>query len=243
MSSEKHRLICVGLGPGDPDLMSIRAHKLVSNANHIAYFRKKGRPGMARTIVEGIIKEDAIEYPMEYPVTTEIPFSDPEYERLLSDFYDDWADRLEKLTESSDVIALCEGDPFFYGSFIHLYVRLNERVKIEVVPGITGMSGCWTATSLPIAHGNDVLNVLMGTLSQEELTRHIRGSDAVVIMKTGRNLHKIRQSIEECDRMHDAWLIERGTMSGETVSRLSEVDMSACPYFAIVLLHGKGRRL
>ncbi len=127
------KVICVGLGPGNPDLMSVKADRLVRSSTHIAYFRKAGWEGQARKIVNGMLAEGAIEYPMEYPVTTEIPVTDPEYNRVMAAFYDDWADRLAALAETETVLVLCEGDPFFYGSFMHLYTRLRARSAVEVV--------------------------------------------------------------------------------------------------------------
>jgi len=236
------RIICCGLGPGDPDLMSVRADREIRAATQIAYFRKKGRPGQARRIVEGILPSDVSEYPMEYPVTTELAFDSDEYVRLLADFYDEWADRLEQLARGNDVVVLCEGDPFFYGSFMHLYSRLQGRAEVDVIAGIPGMAGCWNVIGQPIALGDDVMTVLMGTLPEEELRRRVDNEDALVIMKTGRNLAKIRRALEAAGRLDQAWLIERGTMPGERVARLKEVEPSDCPYFAIVLVHGRGRR-
>ena len=137
------KVICTGLGPGDPELMSVRSDRLIRTARHLAYFRKEGRKGQARQIVEGMLSPEVTEHAMEYPVTTEISFKDPEYKRILSEFYDAWTDWLEALAQTDDVIVLCEGDPFFYGSFMHLHSRLQGRVEVEIVPGITGMSGCW----------------------------------------------------------------------------------------------------
>jgi len=236
------RIICCGLGPGDPDLMSVRADREIRAATQIAYFRKKGRPGQARRIVEGILPRDVSEYPMEYPVTTELAFDSDEYIRLLADFYDQWADRLERLAREDDVVVLCEGDPFFYGSFMHLYSRLQGRATVDVVAGIPGMAGCWNVVGQPIALGDDVLTVLMGTLTEDELNRRVNNEDALVIMKTGRNLAKIRRALDAAGRLDQAWLIERGTMPGERVARLKEIEPSDCPYFAIVLVHGRGRR-
>jgi len=236
------RIVCCGLGPGDPELMSVRADREVRAATHIAYFRKKGRPGQARRIVEGMLAQGVREYPMEYPVTTEIAFDSPEYACLLARFYDEWAARLEELARDGDVVVLCEGDPFFYGSFMHLYARLQGRAVIDVIAGIPGMAGCWNAVGRPIALGDDVMTVLMGTLPEDELERRVRASDALVIMKTGRNLQKVRRALEAAGRLGEAWLIERGTMPGERVARLAEVDATECPYFAIVLVHGQGRR-
>ncbi|WP_315831805.1 precorrin-2 C(20)-methyltransferase [Bradyrhizobium prioriisuperbiae] len=236
------RIICCGLGPGDPDLMSVRADREVRAARHVAYFRKRGRPGVARRIVDGMLAEDVREYPMEYPVTTEVAFDSPDYVHLLAGFYDAWAERLAQLARTVDVVVLCEGDPYFYGSFMHLHSRLQGRVEIEVIAGIPGMAGCWNAVGLPIALGDDVLTVLMGTLPEDEFARRVRNSDALVIMKTGRNLMKIRRGLAAAGRLGQAWLIERGTMPGERIARLEDVENTECPYFAIVLVHGQGRR-
>lgn len=238
----KGRVICTGLGPGDPELMSVKAHRLVQSARQVAHFRKAGRPGQARRIVEGMLHPEAVEYPMEYPVTTELAFDSPEYDAALASFYDHWAARMAELCATGDVIVLCEGDPFFYGSFMHLYSRLRGVVEVEVVPGITGMSGCWTASGEPITWGDDVLSVLMGTLPEEELARHIRDADAVVVMKTGRNLPKIRRALTVAGRLDEAWLVEQGTMPGQRLTRLADYASDTCPYFSIVLLHGHGRR-
>lgn len=235
------KVICTGLGPGDPDLMSVRSDRLIRGARHLAYFRKAGRKGQARQIVEGMLRDDVTEHAMEYPVTTEISFKDPEYNRILSEFYDAWTDRLEALTATDDVIVLCEGDPFFYGSFMHLHSRLQGRVEVEIVPGITGMSGCWTATDMPITWGDDVLTVAMATLPEEELARRLKDTDAAVVMKIGRNLPKLKRALEAAGRLDDAWLVERGTMPKQTVQKLTDFA-GETPYFAICLLHGQGRR-
>ena len=236
------KVICIGLGPGDPDLMSVKADRLVRHARHVAYFRKAGRKGQARAIVDGMLAGNATEHAMEYPVTTEIPFTDPEYNRLLSAFYDDWASRLADLAGAGEeVLVLCEGDPFFYGSFMHLHSRLQGRVEVEIVPGITGMSGCWTATDMPITWGDDVLTVAMATLPEDELVRRLKDTDAAVVMKIGRNLPKLKRALEAAGRLDDAWLVEKGTMADQTVQKLTDFQ-GATPYFAICLLHGQGRR-
>ncbi|MGX1108661.1 MULTISPECIES: precorrin-2 C(20)-methyltransferase [Bradyrhizobium] len=236
------RIICCGLGPGDPDLMSVRADRMVRAAKHVAYFRKKGQPGQARRIVEGLLAADVSEYPMEYPVTTEIAFDSPDYARLLADFYDEWAERLARFARAIDIVVLCEGDPYFYGSFMHLHARLQGRVEIEVIAGIPGMVGCWNSVGQPIALADDVTTVLMGTLPEPELAERMRGSDALVVMKTGRNLPKIRRALASAGRLDDAWLVERGTMPDQRVARLADIGEAECPYFAIVLVHGQGRR-
>jgi len=139
----------VGLGPGAADLLSVRADRLVRGTRHIAYFRKAGRPGQARRIAEGILREDAVEIAMEYPVTTEISLSDPRYNECLSAFYAQCTQRLIDLSSAGhDIVVLCEGDPFFYGSFMHLHSRLTGVVPVAVVPGITGIPA-WRAHGTP----------------------------------------------------------------------------------------------
>lgn len=235
------KIVCVGLGPGDPELMSVKADRLVRNASHVAYFRKRGRSGQARAIVEGLLREDVTELPMEYPVTTELCFSGVEYKQQLAAFYENWTAQLMALCQETDVIVLCEGDPFFYGSFMHLHRRLQGQVEVNIVPGITGMSGCWTATGIPMTWGDDRLTVLMATLSEQELTDRVVGDDAIVIMKIGRHLPRVRRALFNAGRLQDAWLVERGTMPGQRVQRLQDMEGSV-PYFSMVLVHGQGRR-
>ena len=234
------RILCAGLGPGDPGLISVRADRAIRGAAQVAHFRKAGRKGQARQIVEGMLRADATEFPMEYPVTTELPFDSPDYITALARFYDDWAARL--LALPGEVVVLCEGDPFFYGSFMHLYTRLKDRTEVEVIPGIPGMVGCWNATGVPMTWGDDVLTVLMGTLPEDELVARMAGAEAIAIMKTGRNLPRVRRALDRAGRLDEAVLVERGTMPGQRIARLADVDAADCPYFAIVLVPGNGRR-
>ncbi|TQM94852.1 precorrin-2 C20-methyltransferase [Roseinatronobacter monicus] len=232
----------VGLGPGAQDLMSVRADRLVRGAGHVAFFRKAGRKGQARAIVDGMLHADAVEFPMEYPVTTEIPVADPRYNDMLSAFYTDCTAHLRGLVEAgADVVVLCEGDPFFYGSFMHLYTRLKDVIPVEVVPAITGMSGAWTATGQPITWGDDVLTVLMATLPEDVLAEKIAATDALVVMKIGRNLPKLKRALRAAGRLEDAWMVEYAQMPRQRVQRLVDAD-EVTPYFSIVLIHGQGRR-
>jgi precorrin-2/cobalt-factor-2 C20-methyltransferase len=233
----------VGLGPGSPDLMSVRADRLVRAANHVAFFRKAGRSGRARTIVEGMLKSGAAEIAMEYPVTTEIAVDDPAYGDCLSAFYAQAASRLRALAEGGqDVVVLCEGDPFFYGSFMHLHSRLRDHVPVRVVPAITGMSAAWTVTDIPITWGDDVLTVLPSTMPEDELARRMAQADAIVVMKIGRNLPKVRAALAAAGKLDRAWLVECATMAGERVLRLNDARDATVPYFSIVIVHGQGRR-
>lgn len=232
-----------GLGPGDPELMSVRADKLVRRTRHVAYFRKAGRAGRARGIVNGMLRDDVVEFAMEYPVTTEIPLSDPRYNDILSAFYGDCVAHLKALVAAGeDVVVLCEGDPFFYGSFMHLYTRLRGEVPVQVVPAITGMSAAWTATGEPITWGDDVLSVLMATLPEDELAARMADADALVVMKIGRNMPRVRAALEKAGKLDRAWLVECASMDGQAVMKLTDADERVSPYFSIVIVHGQGRR-
>ncbi|MEP3442712.1 MAG: precorrin-2 C(20)-methyltransferase [Sulfitobacter sp.] len=236
------KVVCAGLGPGDPELMSVKSDRAIRGARHVAYFRKKGRAGQARAIVNGMLRDDVIEYPMEYPVTTELHFGSEGYKQLMVAFYAEWADKLEALSKEHEVVVLCEGDPFFYGSFMHLHTRLQGRAEVEVLPAIPGMVGCWNSLDMPFTWGDDVLSVLMATLPDEDLIAHMQRADALVIMKTGRNMPRVRAALKATGRLDDAWLVEKGTMPQERIAKLSDVADDDCPYFAIVLVHGHGRR-
>lgn len=233
----------VGLGPGDPDLMSVKADRLIRSAKRVAFFRKAGAKGRALSIVREMLPPEAQMIAMEYPVTTEIPLSDPAYNRALAEFYEDCASQLRALSDAGhEVVVLCEGDPFFYGSFMHLYSRLSDVAPVEVVPAITGMSAAWTATGAPITWGDDVLTVLMGTLDEETLTARAREADALVLMKIGRNLPKVRRALEAAGQTGRAILVQYAAMEGQTVQPLSSYDGETVPYFSIIVVHGQGRR-
>lgn len=237
-------LYCVGLGPGDPDLMTVKSARILSDAKFVAYFHKKGKRGNARAIADGLFPSSAVEYPMEYPITVEASVETDTYQSALSSFYDDKARDLNShLISGGDVVVLCEGDPFFYGSFMHLYLRLQNDHKIVVVPGVTGMSGSWTNSGCPITFGDDVLSVLPGTLPEFTLVERMKASDAVVIMKIGRNFEKVRRAIATADLLERAIYVERGTMKNEIIKPLVEKEDDKAPYFSMILVPGQGRRL
>ena len=235
----------VGLGPGDPELVTLKAARLIAAAPVVAHFRKRGRAGHARTIASSLIPAAAIEAAFEYPVTTEVDFREEAYVCSIRDFYSASADALKShLDEGRDVALLCEGDPFFYGSFLHMYDRIKASHPVVVVPGITGMSGCWTAAGAPITYGDDVMTVLPGTLDQQDLTARLKTTDAAVIMKVGSNLEKIRAAVKAAGRLDEAIYVERGSMRGEKVMPLASLAENAAPYFSIILVPGgRGRRI
>ncbi|SON56601.1 Precorrin-2 C(20)-methyltransferase [Hartmannibacter diazotrophicus] len=233
----------VGLGPGDPELLTVRAVRLIQSSPVLAYFAKAGRRGNARAIVDQWIAEGTEEMPLLYPVTTEIHFADDGYVSALSGFYAEAAERIaEKLAGGQDVALVCEGDPMFYGSFMHLFTRLKDRFEVSITAGVSGMSGCWAAAGQPMTWGDDILTVLPGTLDLEALTERLRQTDAAVIMKLGSNFPKVREAIRAAGLLERAIYVERGTMAGETIVPLIAKTDDKAPYFSMILIPGEGRR-
>jgi precorrin-2/cobalt-factor-2 C20-methyltransferase len=230
----------VGLGPGDPELMTVKAARLIREAAIVAYFRKPGRVGHAWTIAHGLIGADCEQMVFEYPFTTEIAVTDPRYLTDMGVFYEQSAGRLgQRLAGGADVALLCEGDPFLYGSSMYLYDRLRTSYRTEITPGVSGMSGCWSRAGVPITHGDDVLSVLPGTLGEDDLVARLLACDAAVIMKIGRNLVKIRAALARAGLIGRAIYVERGTMQGETILPFAELARGHAPYFALVLIPGR----
>lgn len=237
------RLHGVGLGPGDPELVTLKAVRLIGQSQVVAYFAKKGRPSNARRIASSWIKPGATELALAFPVTTEIPFGEPAYTCELRPFYDEAANAIAAhLSGGRDVALICEGDPLFYGSFMHIQARLQDRFAISVCAGITGMSGCWTAAKAPMSWGDDVLTVIPGTLPRAELARRLAATDAAVVMKLGRNLPKVREALTDAGLAERAIYVERGTTAEERVLRLADKTDDDAPYFALILVPGEGRR-
>jgi precorrin-2/cobalt-factor-2 C20-methyltransferase len=231
----------VGVGPGDPELLTLKAVNAIQACPVYAHFAKHDRPGNAYTIARTHVSVEAEELRLEYPFTIEVPITDPRYPDEMAKFYDAAAETVAaQLEQGRSVAVLCEGDPFFYGSYMYLHDRLSARYETHVVPGVTGMSGCWTAANTPITHGDDVLTVLPGTLDEDDLTHRLSRTHAAVIMKVGRNLPKIARALAQAGRQDDAIIVERGTTSEETVTPLSAWDQDRpAPYFSIVLVPGR----
>lgn len=233
------RLIGIGTGPGDPELLTLKAVRAILDADVIAHFLKRGRNGNARAIVAPHWPETAIELPLAYPVTTELDRREDAYKSEIAAFFDESARQIAvHLDQGRTVAVLSEGDPFFYGSYMHIHVRLASQYPAEVVAGITSMSGCWSEAGVPLMQGDDVFTVLPGTLEVSDLARRLGETDSAVIMKVGRNLPKIRQALAAAGKMDGAIYVERGTMDNAVVARLAERDDSPAPYFSQVLVPG-----
>jgi precorrin-2/cobalt-factor-2 C20-methyltransferase len=234
------KLIGVGVGPGDPNLLTLKAVHVLKSADVVAHFAKAGNSSNARAIVAQFLRPDVTELPLLYPITTEKPTGDSHYRSAIQGFFDDAASAIAAhLDAGRSVAVLSEGDPLFFGSYMHLHVRLMKQYRTDVIPGVTAMSGCWSAAGLALAQGDDVLTVVPATLDEAELVRRFRQNDPTVIMKVGRNLSKVRRALTAADRLNQATYVERGTMDQEQLMPLVDKPGDSAPYFAIILVVGR----
>lgn len=234
------KLFGVGVGPGDPELLTLKAVRVIEEADVVAYFAKAGNASNARAIVARFLRPDRTELPLLYPVTTEIDTHHQDYKSAIQGFFDEAAAAVANHLECGRTVAvLSEGDPLLFGSYMHLHVRLAKHFPATVIPGVTGMSGCWSAAGLPIAQGDDVLSVLPGTLDEAELVRRFSQNEPAVVMKVGRNLAKLRRALVATGRLANAVYVERGTMENQRLMPLAEKADDKAPYFAIVLVAGR----
>ena len=237
------KLIGVGVGPGDPELITLKAMRALGEADVIAHFAKAGNPSHSRTIAGRHLRPEVTELALLYPVTTELPSCSIGYRDAIRDFYDGAAAEIAVHLDAGSVVAvLCEGDPLFYGSYMHLHARLAPRFATEIVAGITGMSGCWSAAGMPMVQGNDVFTVLPATLPEAELVRRLGDADAIVMMKVGRHLPKLRRALTASGRLDRAIYVERATMADAKMIPLAAKPDDEAPYFAIVLVPGWEKR-
>ncbi len=237
------KLLGVGVGPGDPELMTLKAIRALGEADVIAYFAKTGNASHSRAIAARHLRASVTELALLYPVTTELPKCSNGYRDAIGAFYDAAAAEIAAQLEAGRVVAvICEGDPLFYGSYMHLHARLASRFSTEIVAGVTGMSGCWSAAGMPIAQGDDVFTVLPATLPEGELARRLADANAAVVMKVGRHLPKLRRALETSGRLPSAIYVERGTMADAVMIPLAAKTDDDAPYFAVVLVPGWGKR-
>ncbi|HEY4403355.1 MAG TPA: precorrin-2 C(20)-methyltransferase [Xanthobacteraceae bacterium] len=233
----------IGVGPGDPELVTLKALRALQEADLVVHFAKNGSQSHARAIAASHLKAGVEELPLFYPLTTEFPRQACVYRDALRAFYDTAAETLAAQLDAGRAVAvICEGDPLFYGSYMHLHVRLAPRYPTQVIAGVTGMSGCWSAVGAPIAQGDDVFMALPATLPEPELERRLKDADAAVVMKLGRHLPKIRRTLARIGRLERAIYVERGSTKAAVMMRLADKPDDDAPYFAIVLVPGWEKR-
>jgi len=234
------RLLGLGVGPGDPELITLKALRLLREAPVVGYFVAKGKRGNAFGIIEAHLQAQQTLLPLVYPVTTEALPAPLSYEQVISDFYDEASVQVaEHLDAGRDVAVICEGDPFFYGSYMYLHDRLAQRYEAEVIPGVCSMLGGASVLGAPLVYRNQSLSVLSGVLPAEELKRRLADADAAVIMKLGRNFPKVRAVLTELGLDGRALYVERATMANQKIVPLDQVDPQSSPYFSLIIVPGE----
>ena len=237
------RLYGVGVGPGDPELITRKAARLIAEADVVAYHAGTSRASIARAIADELIAPGTLEEELRYPVTTGIVEHPAGYHGWLAEFYESCAARLAVHLEAGrTVVVLAEGDPMFYGSFMYLHDRLADRFPTEVVPGVTALSGATAVAAQTLSRHEDVLTVLPGTLPVPELARRLADTDAAVIMKLGRTFAGVREALRQAGLLERAIYVERATREGQRILPVAEVDADTVPYMSIVVVPGQDRR-
>ncbi len=218
----------LGIGPGDPELLTIKAHRILTSVPVIAYPTMESGKVLARAIVADFIRPEQIEVPMP------LPFS---VDRSSQPYYDIAAEKIaEHLAAGRDVAVLCEGDPMLYGSFMYIFNRLANRFHTEVIPGISSTFASAAMLGAPLTYRNDVLSIMPATLDADILRDRLAVADAAIIIKLGRHFAKVKSVLEELGLFSRALYIERATMPNQTIKAIASVNADEVPYWAIVMI-------
>ncbi|MCJ8281283.1 MAG: precorrin-2 C(20)-methyltransferase [Rivularia sp. ALOHA_DT_140] len=218
----------VGVGTGNPELITLKALRILQSVGVIAYPASENGNSFARSIVAEFLPGNQIDIPIVLPFTLE---------KSAQPFYDKASEELaEYLENGADVAVLCEGDPFFYGSFMYIFNRLSSRFDTEIVPGISSVMASSAMMGIPLTYRNDVFMVLSGILSKEILTEKLQVADAAVIIKLGRNFGKVKQVLQELGLVERAKYIENATRSNQMILNVDEVEVESVPYFSLIVV-------
>jgi len=229
----------VGVGPGDPDLLTVKAAQLLGKSRVVAYFSKRGKEGNAFAAAERYLNPEAERLKLVYPYTVELSSSDPRYVAALEAFYAESAALIvARLGRGQDVAVLCEGDPLFYGSYLHLHCRLVQEHRCIVIPGITSFAGCAARANMPLVSTDKVFAIIPGTLPDAELEARLKGGDPCAIIKLGRNFGKVKRVLERLGRARHATYVEHGTTQNEQISPLEGKAGDTSAYFSLILVPG-----
>lgn len=233
------RLWGVGLGPGDPELMTLKAARLIESADVIAYHQGVGKQSNARRIAAGLFPDGVVEEVLQYPVTTGTTDHPGGYAGAMIEFYEECANRLAAHLEAGrDVVILAEGDPLFYGSYMYMHDRLADRFETEVVPGVPAFAAATAAVASPLVRLTDVLTILPGTLPEPELARRLADTDGAIIMKLGRTFPAVVSALRQAGRLEGALYVERASMPEQRWLPVADVDPAGVPYFSLIVVPG-----
>lgn len=237
MSSIRGQFSVVGLGPGDPELITRKAARLIGEADVVAYHAGVRKSSHARRIAADLFPEGVIEEELRYPVTTGTTDHPGGYVGALADFYEASAARMSDHLDAGRRIALlAEGDPLFYGSAMYLHDRLSPDYPTEVVPGVPAYAAATAALGTPLVRQDDVLTVLAGTLPEPELARRLADTDGAVIMKLGRTFPAVRRALHAAGRLEGSWYVERASMPEARWQPVADVDPETVPYFSLIVV-------
>ncbi|MBD0323005.1 MAG: precorrin-3B C(17)-methyltransferase [Aldersonia sp.] len=232
----------IGLGPGDPELVTVKAARIIGEADVVAFHSARHGKSISRGIAAPYMRAGQLEEHLVYPVTTETTDHPGGYQGAIDDFYTEAADKLAAHLDSGRSVALlAAGDPLFYSSYMHMHKRLADRFETEIVPGITSVSAASAALGTPLVEGEQVLTVLPGTLPADELTRRLRDTDAAAILKLGRTYPAVHEALRESGRLDDAYYVERASTAAQRVLTADEAAQEQVPYFAIAVVPGPER--
>ena len=238
------KLYGVGVGPGDPELVTVKAARLIAAAHVVAFHAGVGKQSNARRIAAGFIPAGAIEEELRYPVTTGSTDHPGGYAGAMAEFYEQCAERLGAHLEAGrTVVVLAEGDPMFYGSYMYMHDRLSERFETEVVPGVPAFAAATAAVAEPLVRQTDVLTILPGTLPEPELARRLADTDGAIIMKLGRTFPAVRSALEQSGRLDGALYVERASMPEQRWLPVADVDPETVPYFSLIVVPSLGGRV
>jgi precorrin-2 C20-methyltransferase/precorrin-3B C17-methyltransferase len=229
----------VGLGPGDPELVTVKAARIIGAADVVAYHSARHGRSIARRIAEPYLRAGQIEEHLTYPVTVETTEHPGGYAGAMEDFYRESAERIAAhLDAGRDVALLAEGDPLFYSSYMHMHTRLTERFSAVIIPGVTSVSAASAAIATPLVTGDEVLSVLPGTMPVRELARRLADADAAVVLKLGRSYPQVREALSMAGRLDEAFYVERASTDAQRVLPAGEVDADSVPYFSLAIVPG-----
>ena len=225
----KGKLYGIGTGPGDPELVTRKAWRLIQQAGIIAYLAPDDGPGFARSIVAEAIGHEVCEIIMRVPMRTG--------RAPAQSIYDDGAKQIAAYLDAGrDVVMLCEGDPLFYGSFMYVLARLRDEYPVEIVAGVTSVSACAASHLHPLVARNDTLVVLPAPLPDDALRSRIELADGIAIMKLGRHMPRIRSLLTSMGLADKTLYVGHASLGNELLGLLADAPDEA-PYFSMLLIY------
>lgn len=219
----------IGVGPGDPELLTLKAWRLLRAVPVVAYLAPDHGASFARSVVAAWLSPVQIEIAIRVPMVSMRPPAQAIYDRAAAEI-------ARHLDAGRDVAVLCQGDPFFYGSFVQLYERLSPTYATTLVPGVSSLTACAAAAGLPLAVRDETLTVLPATLSEAELKRRLAHTEAAAIIKLGRHFPKVRRVLDRAGLAAHARYVEHASLATERHLALDAVDPATVPYFSMILV-------